>query len=297
MDKFMNEIQTILASDPGDRGLDCRALCAGTASLPKEIARMKRALIVTGFPIKTADGRICCETDGPAGAADMAFALTAAGIHTAVVTDETCLMQVRAALDCRAPGARAYLLKKDDPAAAERLVKDVDPTHIITIERPGKAADGHFHTARGAVIDGMLADTDLLYRSARRSGAVAVAIGDGGNELGTGRCRESVSRLIPGGGVIAALQDADITLMAGVSNWWGWGVAAAVSAVAGRELIPTDAQELRLMRALTAAGAADGVTKEATLTVDALSLETNLAILGDVRRALREYYIRRPRND
>lgn len=297
MDKFLHEIRCILASDPGGRGIGCRASEDDVAALARELRRMERALIVTGFPMKDASGRVCCETDGPAGAADMAFALASAGIQTAAVTDETSLMQVRAAFDCRAPGARVYLLKKDDPAAAERLVRDLAPTHIIAIERPGKAADGHFHTARGAVIDDMLSDTDLMYDLARRHGALSVAIGDGGNELGTGKCRQSVSRLIPGGGVIAAFLDADITLMAGVSNWWGWGVAAIVSAACGRDLLPGDAQEKRLMRALIASGAVDGVTKEPTLTVDALSLETNLDVLRELRGALRSYFIRRPVND
>lgn len=297
MDRFFNDISHILSRDPGNRGFVRFIPKPELAPVYAQLARARRALIVTGFPIRTANGLVCCETDGPVGAADMAHALTRRGVRTAVATDETSFPQVLAAMDCRAPEARTYLLKKGDAAAAKRLVDDFMPTHILPIERPGKAVDGHCRTARGAVIDDLLADTDLLYSYAREKGAVAIAIGDGGNELGTGVHRGAVSRLIPGGGAIAAAQDADFTLMTGVSNWWGWGIAALLGAQAGCDLLPSAAQETRLMRAVLDAGAVDGLTKLPAMTVDNLSLEENLAVLESLRAALRNHLDRRTRND
>lgn len=297
MEHFFNDISEILSQDPGGRGLMRFLPRQNPAPAYAALASARRALIVTGFPIRVADGRVACETDGPPGAANMAYALAACGVATSVVTDETSFQQVRAAMDCRAPSGRTYLLKKGDPAAAKRLILDLAPTHVIAIERPGKATDGHFHTSRGALIDDLLADTDLLYSLAREAGAVSIAIGDGGNELGTGIYRQAVSRLIPGGGVIAAVQDADVTLMTGVSNWWGWGVAALLSARTGMDLLPTPTQETRLMCALYGAGAVDGITRKPALSTDNLSLEANLAVLETLRAALRSYLVRRAQRD
>ena len=296
MNRFFDEILQVLSRDPGNRGLMRSIPKPDLAPVYEQLVLAERVMIVTGFPIRTADGRVCCETDGPVGAADMAYALTRCGIRTAVVTDETSLQQVRAAIDCRAPDARTYLLKKGDAAAAMRLVDDFMPTHILPIERPGKASDGHCRSARGAVIDDMLADTDMLYAYAREQGAVAIAIGDGGNELGTGAHREAVARLVPGGSTIAAALDADYTLMSGVSNWWGWGIAALLSAWMGRDLLPTAAQEVHLMRAVLEAGAVDGVTKLSAMTVDNLSLEENIAVLEELRAAYTNHLARRAGN-
>ncbi len=298
MDAFFDELSETLSRDPGERGLMRFLPKPDPARAYHELARVRRALIVTGFPVRSAlDSRVSCETDGPVGAADMAYALTRCGVATAVVSDEASFPQVRAAIDCRAPEAKLYLLKKGDPAAAKRLAADFRPTHILSIERPGKAPDGHFHSVRGAVIDDLLADTDLLYALAREAGAIAIAIGDGGNELGTGAHREAVSRLLPGGGAIAAAQDADITLMTGVSNWWGWGIAALLSARAGQDLLPSDAQQTRLMRAVLDAGAVDGVTRLRAMSVDNLALDVHLEVLGRIRASLRSYLARRHRHD
>lgn len=297
MKRFFDDISDILSQDPGGRGLMRFLPRPDPAPAYAALGNVRRALIVTGFPIRTPDGRVACETDGPAGAADMAHALAACGAAVGIATDETSFAQVRAAADCRAPAVRTYLVRRGDPAAARRLVLDLAPTHVIAIERPGKAADGHFYTSRGAMIDDLLADTDLLYSLARESGALSIAIGDGGNELGTGAHREAVSRLLPGGGAIAAAQDADITLMTGVSNWWGWGIAALLSARAGQDLLPSDAQQTRLMRAVLDAGAVDGVTRLRAMSVDNLALDVHLEVLGRIRASLRSYLARRHRHD
>ncbi|HWQ58655.1 MAG TPA: DUF4392 domain-containing protein [Clostridia bacterium] len=297
MERFFDDISSILSRDPGNRGLMPFLPKPDPSAAYHAFEGASRALIVTGFPIRAQDGRVCCETDGPPGAADMAYALAACNVATSVATDETSFPQVRAAVDCRAPGVRTYLVKKGDAAAARRLINDLAPTHVIPIERPGKGADGRFHSSRGAVIDDWLADTDLVYSLARQAGAVAIAIGDGGNELGTGAHRAAVSRLLPGGDVIAAKQDADVTLMTGVSNWWGWGVAALLSARVGRDLLPSAAQEIRLMRTLLEAGAADGITKQPAMSVDGLSLEENLAVLEELRGALKRYLAGRIRDE
>lgn len=297
MNTFFCDLLAILSRDPGGRGLMGFLPAPDLARAYEELARARRALIITGFPIRTPEGRVCCETDGPVGAADMAYALRDGGVECAVVTDAFNFGQVRAAVDCRAPGVQTHLLEKDDPGAAKRLIEEFAPTHVFPLERPGKAADGHYRNARGGVIDDIVADTDLVYALAREAGAVAIAIGDGGNELGTGAHRAAAARLVPHGETVAARLDADITLMAGVSNWWGWGVAALLSARAGRNLLPTDAEQEKLMRAVLDAGGVDGVTRLPAMTVDGLPFEANLAVLEALRRALQSYFTRRARHE
>ncbi len=297
MKQFFDEIHAILAKDPGGRGVLRFAPYTDLDAVCDELSRMKSALIMTGFPIRVAEGEYCCETDGPLGAADMAYALAESGVKTSVVTDEADYHQVQAAVDARTGKVRTYLLKRNDPAAARRLIDDLAPTHILPIERPGKADDGHYHNARGLVIDDMLSDTDYLFDYAREKGAVSIAIGDGGNELGTGALHDNVARMLPGGEAIAACRKADYVLMAGVSNWWGWGMAALVSAVAGRDLMPTAGKETRLMHTVLDAGAVDGVTKEHAMSVDNLSFDENLAVLEALRKALHSYLERSGKHD
>ena len=292
MKQFFQEVETILATDPGGRGILQFAPKVDIARLYAELRRAEGVLIVTGFPIRVRDDLFCCETDGPMGAADMAYAFAECGVRTAVLTDRTDYPQVHAAVENRSGKVINLCMAGSTPEEARQLFDGFAPSHIISIERPGKAKDGHFHTARGAVIDDMLSDTDLLFSYAREKGAVSIAIGDGGNELGTGALREDVAHFLAGGEEIAAVQAADYTLMTGVSNWWGWGIAALLSAMAGRDLMPSPAREEQLMEAAIGAGAVDGVTKKAEMTVDNLSLAQNFAVLQALRQALYAYFER-----
>ena len=110
-----------------------------------------------------------------------------------------------------------------------------------------------------------------------------VGIGDGGNELGMGCYRSWIQETVPHGDLICADRAADYPLAAGVSNWWGWGLAALLSAESGKALLPSDQEEIALLEAVLAAGGLDGVTKEPTMSVDNLTIEQHLQILNQVR--------------
>ena len=74
--------------------------------------------------------------------------------------------------------------------------------------------------------------------------------------------------------------------MAGVSNWWGWGLAAALSLYAEADLLPTDEDELRRAQLMMDAGAVDGVLGVPAMMVDNLTMEQNLEILHQLRNAV-----------
>ena len=207
----------------------------------------------------------------------------------AVAANADCLLigpQVRYEKDSVAEQCPGVPVDCVPPANSEEFCRGLlgrfDPTHVVAIERPGKGRDGHFHNSRGEIIDGMIADTDPLLRGGK---AVSVAIGDGGNELGMGALRPYIEAGVPFGRLICADLPADYTLVSGVSNWWGWGVAALLSLRLGRDLLPADDREARLLDAVVRAGGVDGVTRRRECTVDSLTLEQNLEILRGLRDA------------
>ena len=260
----------------GNRGL--------AAPMPplEELARVllscRRVLILTGFPVDCG-GYIVGETDGPCGAAEIAGALTALGCRVTVATDEPSYPLVKAAVALAAPGAETALIPLFGTAEYARMLMDaLRPDLVLTIERPGKATDGHFHNMRGHVIDYMTADTDCILSLAAERRCVTVAVGDGGNELGMGALLPQIVAGVPHGAEIAAVQEAQYTLVAGVSNWWGPGLSALLSHASGRPLMLSSLEEAALLRTVSAAGGVDGCTGEHGLSVDGLPLEFHLTI-------------------
>ena len=138
---------------------------------------------------------------------------------------------------------------------------------------------------RGEQIDAIVADTDPLFSLANRRGVVTIGIGDGGNELGMGGLRPLVERSVPNGAEICAALAGDYTLAAGVSNWWGWGLAALLSVRCGRLLLPSVEEETRMLDAVLQAGAVDGALKKAARSVDGIPLDFHLRLLQDLTDA------------
>ncbi len=277
------QIEDILRQDPGGRGLMAGLPHERLAQLAGELENAQRVVIVTGFPIT---GCGIGETDGPPGAVNLAALFRTLGKEVRLVTDPLSQALVAAGRDLLCPGVPVECAPLEGGGDFCRaLLGRFDPTHVIAIERPGKGRDGHFHNARGECIDHMVADTDPLLCGGR---AVTISIGDGGNELGMGALRPYIEAGVPHGALVCADCPADYTLAAGVSNWWGWGVAALMSRHLGRDLLPTDEQETALLSAVVHAGGVDGVTRRRECTVDSLSLEQNLAVLRALRALTRQ---------
>lgn len=285
---FYVQLQALLSRDATGRGLAQAAPAPDFNALTDTLLSAKRAVILTGFPVDCG-GVFRGETDGPGGAANLAHALKAVGCDVTLLSDCVSLPQVRAAADCLVPGAEVVCLPEKGTAAfAESLLTRLRPTHFFTIERPGKGADGHFHNMRGGVIDSMVTDTDFLLPLSRRLGAVSISIGDGGNELGMGALRAVIEAQVPHGARLAAMETANFTLVSGVSNWWGWGAAAVLSAATGRWLLPSPEEEFYLLSAVVEAGGVDGCTHEAALSVDAQSLSAHQRLLSRIGDELKK---------
>jgi hypothetical protein len=114
-----------------------------------------------------------------------------------------------------------------------------------------------------------------------------VGIGDGGNEIGMGNLAEvipTVERLPRN----PAVTQVDRLVIASVSNWGGYGLVAALSRIAGRNLLPTVEQETRLIHRLVDLGAVDGTTGERKYYVDGFTTQQNGELLSRLHRLLAE---------
>ncbi|MDD4504441.1 MAG: DUF4392 domain-containing protein, partial [Clostridiaceae bacterium] len=78
----------------------------------------------------------------------------------------------------------------------------------------------------------------------------------------------------------------DFLILAGVSNWGGHALSAALSILTGIMLLHDAKTEEKLLNSIVEAGAVDGVTKKRAMTVDGLSLKDNLNMLNLLRNAV-----------
>ena len=206
---FYHQLDAIMKQDMGGRGL--------LASLPENpikkaaesLRHAARVILLTGFPVRMEDGGCIGETDGPSGTANLAFAFTQAGAQVLVVTDRASYHLLEEALSYRAPKAALSMIPEDASGDFIRdCIRFFRPTHFISLERPGKALDGHYHNMRGETIDDMITDSALFLSEARAFGAETISIGDGGNEMGMGTYRHEIEAHVPCGKLILIVKSA-----------------------------------------------------------------------------------------
>ncbi|MGM9539565.1 DUF4392 domain-containing protein [Anaerovibrio sp.] len=275
--------------DPGNRGLLANAPANPLERLQEALTKITGVVILTGFPVRLGLHNFTGETDGPLGAANLAFAFESIGVPVWLLTDEEAYWVVNAAVTRRGCKCRPLMLPRyeaDEFIAAQ--LDAIKPSHVLTIERPGKARDGHYHNMRGGIIDAMFVDASSIIEAARERGITTISIGDGGNEIGMGALAETIEKYVPHGEAICAREVADIALISGVSNWWGWGVSALLSRMYGINLLPSDDMERGMLHDMVLAGSVDGCTKRPEETVDNLSMEVHLGVLNNVRAAMLE---------
>ena len=273
-------IEMLARHDPGSRGLASFAPTGELLPAAAELLRGKRIIIVTGFCIRAA---LIGESDGPPGALAIADALRQLGKDVVLVTDQysSGLLAAGAALF----GAPFTIvdLELPQPVANQQideLVAAFKPTQVLAIERPGNAPDGHRYSMRGEILDDLVpaADRLLTPQPARKT----IAIGDGGNELGLGRLRDSIKSRVAHGELIFCATPADYVIPAGISNWGAYALVATLSLLAGQLLLQPPEHERTVLQALLAAGAVDGCTRKNELSVDGLAWEDYAKVIADI---------------
>lgn len=211
-------------------------------------------LIGTGFPVVDT-----FETDGPVGAIALYQALEALDMNPVLVCGAPLS-------DVLSQDYQVHPLivgphgKQDDEA--KQALANLNPSLIISIERPGQASDGKYYNMRGEDISSRAACFDSFFRQAT---CPTIAIGDGGNEIGMGNIQEALQQL----DIQAAATQCSELVIADVSNWAALGLIAMVSLMTKKDLM-ANVDANRVLQYLSERGSVDGVTRQNTLTEDGL---------------------------
>jgi D-glutamate cyclase len=273
---------------------------AAARLLVDRVGRGDSVLLLSGFIMRDY-GRP--ETDGPIGAAVLARALALGlgalpiGVSEGSVVScmEACFAAaglIPAPLDGLRSGrnrcgfASFPVDASEAEAAASDLLDRLQPKAVIAVERPGAGSNGEYHSGGGFQISSFTAKTDHLFRAAKVRGIATVGIGDLGNELGMGVVAADVRAEVPMGETIAATEAADVAMVANISNWGAYAIAACIAAMTGNEGAFHDGEaEIELIKACVNAGAIDPVGGQLRPYVDGTDARTNAAMV-DLLRSL-----------
>lgn len=276
LSRAFDPIDHLLALDPGARGIAGFFNPGGARRAATSLARSRRVLLTTGF----AFGPDLPETDGPPGTAVLGRALRLLGKSVVYLSDQTALPVLEAALKALGEPIESIAFPEGESpeAAARRILREIAPTHLVAVERPGRARDGGYWSARRESIAAWNRPVDSLFLF-RPRGITTVGIGDGGNEVGMGNVRSRILRQGPLARRIASVVRVDHLVVAGTSNWGAYGVTAHLALLTGRRLLHTPEEERRLVAACVEAGGVDGFTRRREATVDGLPVEAHAAFV------------------
>ena len=245
-----------------------------------------RVLISTGFYILSSQS---AETDGPPGAAAMASAIKVLGGEPVFVTDSSGLKPVESiAGDCEVvefPVTNHF----ESSSFAHELLQSTPTSALISIERAGLSKDGSYRNMNNRKINEWTAKIDHLFDQHPRS----VGVGDGGNEIGMGNLYDTITTL-DGIHPNPSVTTVSKLVISSCSNWGGYGIVAAMSLIARRNLLPRPEQVEEWVNNCVAAGAVDGFSGERRAWVDGKpvsadmgcveALDNLLTIAGVVKR-------------
>ena len=223
-------------------------------------------LIGTGFPVLDT-----FETDGPLGAIGLYQLLQKLGAKPLLVCGDPLYSALKADYQCYQITVNQY---EALPAIAEAALAKLQPQLVISIERPGFNAKGRYANMRGEDISARCASFDYFVSQAT---CPTIGIGDGGNEIGMGNLYQQVSAL----NITPCVTRCDELIVADVSNWAAWGLAAMVSVLRGENLL-SGADPLAILQYLSARGSVDGVTRLNTLTEDGLAHTEGEQLIKDL---------------
>ena len=226
-------------------------------------------LIGTGFPVvKT------FETDGPVGAIAFYQTLEKLGATPILV----CGKPISQALAERYRVYEIHVGNNDRRRyEVQHALTAFRPDAVISIERPGQAADGGYYNMRGENISENTACFDNFMKLSQ---CQTIAIGDGGNEIGMGNVAAALEDL----NIVPAVTTCDELIVADVSNWGAYGIISFLSVWNQRDLLG-EIKPLDILRYISELGSVDGVTRINQLTEDGLDVSEGESVLLELRRS------------
>jgi hypothetical protein len=223
-------------------------------------------IIVTGFYILYGKA---VETDGPPGAVGIGKALESLGRRVVYVTDHYSSPIMRELTGPKGEVVDFPIADKDNSLKfAENLLKQFDPSLLISIERCSPSEDGIYRNMRSVDISDYNAKVDTLFTQH----SATVGIGDGGNEIGMGKLLKEIPNF-PKMPAEPASVACNQLIIASVSNWGGYGLIAALSKLTGKNLLPSVDEEADWVKRCVRLGAVDGFNGEVREYVDGFPLE------------------------
>ena len=224
-------------------------------------------LIGTGFPVSGS-----FESDGPIGA----IALYRVLVHLNFDPIFVCAPPISKILS---RGFMTYELPLESWNTSSRTVKqalkDLRPSLIISIERPGVAEDGHYYNMHKQNISEATAKFDLFLHE---SDCPSIAFGDGGNEIGMGNVRDTLADM----NIIPAVTTCDELVIASVSNWGVYGVIAALCYLLKQDLFALIDPEA-IAGFLVQNGCVDGVTTLRETSEDGFPIQISVSMIQQLR--------------
>ena len=224
-------------------------------------------IIGTGFPVSGS-----FESDGPISAICLYQVLS----HLDYEPVFACAPPISKFLSGRYATYELPLVGWDESRPAiKKALEDLQPSLIISIERPGVAADGRYYNMRRQDITEFTAKFDLLFQECR---CPRIAFGDGGNEIGMGNVIGALSDF----DIIPSVTTCDELVIASVSNWGVYGVMGVLCALLKRDLFELIDPE-STANYLMANGCIDGVTKRREASEDGFPMKISNSIIQQLR--------------
>jgi hypothetical protein len=284
-------IEALICRDVGRQTNELMVASAGgLLSAAQALAAARSVGFITGFFVPRA-AVPAAETDGPVGTALLAAALAACGVQARVAVDSPSANVVRVAIETAGESVALDEVNVPDDGGIDRLIaawEKTGITHVVSIERCGRSADGRPRNMRGVDVSAWTAPLEDLFLSGSWA---RIAVGDGGNEIGMGKLpADLIARTVPNGASIACVVPCDHLIVAGVSNWGAYGLIAALAVLrpdwrATLARFLTAERDLDVTRAIVKkAGAVDGVTARPEATVDGFGAEVHGPLIEQLAR-------------
>ena len=270
MNNLSEKIEKIILQH-GERGMDRLqenmkpGYCRRAAQM---ILDNKGVVIIgTGFPVSGS-----FESDGPISAISLYRVLT----HLDYKPVFVCAPPISKILSNRYTTYELPLVSWDESRPViKKALSDLNPSLIISIERPGVAADGRYYNMNRQNITEFTAKFDLFFQECQ---CPCIAFGDGGNEIGMGNVIKALSKL----DIIPSVTTCDELIIASVSNWGVYGVMAALCDLLKRDLFDLIDPETTA-NYLVANGCVDGVTNRKEASEDGFPIQVSKSIIQQLR--------------
>ena len=270
MNNLSEKIEKIILQH-GNRGMDRlqQSMQPGYCRRAAEIVLNHKGGVVigTGFPVSGS-----FESDGPIGAIAFYRVLRDLGYEPVFA----CAPPISKIL---ANGFLTYELPlagwDESRPAIRKALQDLDPKLIVSIERPGVAADGRYYNMRRQDITDATAKFDLFLLEDH---CPSIAFGDGGNEIGMGNVTGALADM----DIIPSVTGCDELVIASVSNWGVYGVIASMCSLIDRDLFELVDPEATANH-LVENGCVDGVTNRPEASEDGFPIEVSKSIIRQLR--------------